>query len=81
MHWLTTDLTLQGGSLELNGKTPLELGVTCWRTLVTYVPQTRVHPPGTPAEFYFSVQVPTQPGLNRSNVWSNSCSPIPGQLQ
>jgi hypothetical protein len=48
---------MQGGSLELNGKTPLQLGVTCWRTLVTYVPQTRVHPPGTPAEFYFSVQV------------------------
>lgn len=49
--------TLQGGTLELNSKTPLQLGVTCWRTLVTYVPQTRVHPPGTPAEFYFSVQV------------------------
>jgi hypothetical protein len=47
----------QGGSLELNSQTPLQLGVTCWRTLVTYVPQTRVHPPGTPAEFYFSVQV------------------------
>lgn len=47
----------QGGTLELNGQTPLQLGVTRWRTLVTYVPQTRVHPPGTPAEFYFSVQV------------------------
>lgn len=48
---------LQGGTVELNGQTPLQLGVTRWRTLVTYVPQTRVHPPGTPAEFYFSVQV------------------------
>jgi hypothetical protein len=57
VHWLMMHFTLQGGSLELNGKTPLQLGVTCWRTLVTYVPQTRVHPPGTPAEFYFSVQV------------------------
>lgn len=47
----------QGGALELNGQTPLQLGVTRWRTLVTYVPQTRVQPKGTPAEFYFSVQV------------------------
>lgn len=48
---------LQGGSLTLNGQTPLQLGVTKWRTLVTYVPQTRVHPKGTPAEFYFAAQV------------------------
>ena len=48
---------LQGGTLEVNGQKPLQLGVTRWRTLVTYVPQTRVHPAGTPAEFYFSVQV------------------------
>lgn len=47
---------IEGGTLELSGQTPLQLGVTRWRTLVTYVPQTRVHPPGTPAEFYFSVQ-------------------------
>mmetsp|Transcript_2537 Transcript_2537/g.7620 ORF Transcript_2537/g.7620 Transcript_2537/m.7620 type:complete len:230 (-) Transcript_2537:2825-3514(-) len=47
---------VQGGSLTLNGQTPLQLGVTKWRTLVTYVPQTRVHPKGTPAEFYFAAQ-------------------------
>jgi hypothetical protein len=63
VHWLMMHFTLQGGTLELNGKTPLQLGVTCWRTLVTYVPQTRVHPPGTPAEFYFSVQVLTNRAL------------------
>ena len=43
--------------IELDGKTPLQLGVTKWRTLVTYVPQTRVQPKGTPSEFYFTVQV------------------------
>jgi hypothetical protein len=43
--------------VELDGTTPLQLGVTKWRTLVTYVPQTRVHPKGTPSEFYFTVQV------------------------
>ena len=46
---------------ELDGQTPLQLGVTKWRTLVTYVPQTRVHPKGTPSEFYFTVQVHAGP--------------------
>lgn len=52
---------VQGGSLTLNGETPLQLGITNWRTLVTYVPQTRVHPGGTPAEFYFAAQVLNRP--------------------
>ena len=52
---------LQGGLVELDGTTPLQLGVTKWRTLVTYVPQTRVHPKGTPSEFYFTVQVDLHP--------------------
>ena len=47
----------QGGALTLSGQTPKELGVPRWRSLVTYVPQTRVHPGGTPAAFYFQVQV------------------------
>ena len=47
--------------VELDGETPLQLGVTKWRTLVTYVPQTRVHPKGTPSEFYFTVQVKAGP--------------------
>ena len=55
------DGVMQGGSLTLNGETPLQLGITKWRTLVTYVPQTRVHPGGTPAEFYFAAQVLDRP--------------------
>lgn len=47
---------VQGGSLQLNGQAPLEIGVTQWRSVVTYVPQARVQPKGTPAELYFAVQ-------------------------
>lgn len=59
---------VQGGSLTLNGETPLQLGITNWRTLVTYVPQTRVHPGGTPAEFYFAAQVLNRPWLPASQT-------------
>jgi len=57
---------VQGGVVELDGETPLQLGVTKWRTLVTYVPQTRVHPKGTPSEFYFTVQVKPGPAPRTS---------------
>ncbi len=57
----TCNLRPQGGVVELDGETPLQLGITKWRTLVTYVPQTRVHPKGTPSEFYFTVQVKAGP--------------------
>ena len=49
----------QGGEILLDGKCPLEMGVTAWRSLVTYVPQTRVHPKGTPSDFFLLVQAST----------------------
>ena len=64
----------QGGVVELDGETPLQLGVTKWRTLVTYVPQTRVHPKGTPSEFYFTVQVLAEPVSCTSTVSARAAS-------
>ncbi|KAK9838333.1 hypothetical protein WJX81_005256 [Elliptochloris bilobata] len=47
---------IQGGKTLLNGVPPEQLGVPKWRTQVTYVPQARVQPKGTPSEFYFTAQ-------------------------
>lgn len=72
----------QGGQICLDGKSPLELGVTTWRSLVTYVPQTRVHPKGTPAEFFVTVQAST-PAAHRlpnqilRNTPNDQCFPDP----
>ena len=48
---------LQAGTLTLDEETPQHLGVPQWRSLVTYVPQSRVQPKGTPSELYFTAQV------------------------
>ncbi len=50
-------LSLQGGTLFLDGKTPEQIGVPQWRTQVTYVPQSRTQQKGTPSELYFAAQV------------------------
>lgn len=42
----------QGGSLSLDGKSPLQLGIPRWRSLVTYVHQTRVPLKGTPSDLF-----------------------------
>ncbi len=47
---------MQDGTLRLDGCTPQDIGVTSWRSQVTYVHQTRVNHKGTPAEFYFQAQ-------------------------
>ncbi|KAK9818197.1 hypothetical protein WJX72_008661 [[Myrmecia] bisecta] len=47
---------VQDGSIKLGGKTPEQLGVPNWRARVTYVPQSRVQPKGTPSELYFTAQ-------------------------
>ncbi|KAI9025400.1 ATP-binding cassette transporter [Hyaloraphidium curvatum] len=39
------------GRVELEGKTPAQLGVPCWRARVLYVPQRAPAVPGTPREF------------------------------
>lgn len=41
----------------LDGKSPEDFGVPSWRARVTYVPQSRVHPKGTPSELYYTAQV------------------------
>ena len=48
---------LQGGLLHLEDKSPEEIGIPAWRSRVTYVPQSRVHPRGTPSELYYTAQV------------------------
>jgi hypothetical protein len=51
-----SSLPTQAGSLQLDGRSPQELGVPNWRAQVMYVHQTRVNHRGTPAEFYFACQ-------------------------
>ena len=59
-----TSNALQAGTLTLDEETPQHLGVPQWRSLVTYVPQSRVQPKGTPSELYFTAQVRRSPSLS-----------------
>ncbi|KAL0038243.1 hypothetical protein WJX79_009937 [Trebouxia sp. C0005] len=47
---------LQEGILTLDDRTPRQIGVPNWRSLITYVPQARVTLKGTPSELYFTAQ-------------------------
>mmetsp|Transcript_7410 Transcript_7410/g.20931 ORF Transcript_7410/g.20931 Transcript_7410/m.20931 type:complete len:222 (-) Transcript_7410:104-769(-) len=60
---------IQGGQLTFNGRSPLEIGVPNWRSLVAYVSQARVDFKGTPAEFYFQAQrFASQRGRSRGDL-------------
>eukprot|EP00891_Asterochloris_glomerata_P005468 jgi/Astpho2/5468/Aster-08007 len=60
---------LQAGTLTLDEETPQHLGVPQWRSLVTYVPQSRVQPKGTPSELYFTAQqFKAQKGRERGDL-------------
>lgn len=59
----------QGGQLTFNGRTPHEIGMSSWRSLVAYVGQARVNFKGTPAEFYFQAQrFESQKGRSRGDL-------------
>uniref|UniRef100_A0A7S1WYX0 ABC transporter domain-containing protein n=1 Tax=Tetraselmis chuii TaxID=63592 RepID=A0A7S1WYX0_9CHLO len=59
----------QGGQLTFNGRTPHEIGMPSWRSLVAYVGQARVNFKGTPAEFYFQAQrFESQKGRSRGDL-------------
>eukprot|EP00873_Tetraselmis_striata_P017652 jgi/Tetstr1/437916/TSEL_026546.t1 len=60
---------MQGGRLTFNGRTPEEIGLPSWRSLVAYVGQARVNFKGTPAEFYFQSQrFESQKGRSRGDL-------------
>lgn len=50
------DETQDDPVLLLDGENPAHIGITKWRTLITYVSQSRAGFTDTPAAFYFKVQ-------------------------
>jgi ABC-type oligopeptide transport system ATPase subunit len=47
----------QGGTLTLDSKTPGDFGIPTWRSRITYIPQSRISPKGTPSELFYVAQV------------------------
>jgi hypothetical protein len=48
---------VQGGTLTLDSKSPADLGIPVWRSRITYIPQSRISPKGTPSELFYVAQV------------------------
>ena len=65
----------QGGTLTLDGKAPGEFGIPAWRSRITYIPQSRISPKGTPSELFYIAQVKSCPNNQCFKVGFSPNSP------